>query len=391
MKGKKNSDGRPAGRTDREPQARNGLAVDLARRNPLHDWDHVASQKAASGCNDPRPFVTVIVTVYKRLDFLFESIRSVLDQDFVGALEIIIVDDDPSSDKNEALFARFPQLAGLNVTYYVNEQNLGLFGNWNRGLTLARGEWVTILNDDDLLDPACLSTLFAAVADDPTVDAIIPAKRILDQRLTSEDESSSRNIGARRTLPQKLWWVLSSRKGRRTLASNLFNKALQARLYRGSTTRRLRPHNFFWGNVIGNPVGFVFKRDVAMSLGGFYADEFPSSDHLFFARVADGFHFRQHRAVNASFRLAENESLKPETVLAGMQQSLLLQRIMAGRQVPHWWLRLSPLVMAYHHGDGRRFLGVDLPKFEVTKALQLELPRERPVVLASIRLLLGGY
>ena len=370
-------------------QEENSLAVDLDIRNPLRDWDHVGSRVAFRGERDDRPLVTMVITVYKRADFLAEAVASALNQDTEQPVEIIIMDDDPASTAVSSILERFPQLRGSDFTYYVNEANLGLFGNWNRGLDLARGEWVTILCDDDLLHRHCLSTFVAETARDPSIDGVIVAKEMLDQRVPVTGTRAGRV--KRRSFGEKVWGVLSSRAGRNALAAAALSRMLPWRLYGGRQSRRIEPRIFFWGSVLGAPVGFVFRKAAAQAIGGFRPEEYPSSDQLFLARFADRFHLRQHRRIGAIFRIAENESLKPEAVLAGMKQSLRLQHMMAGRQAPRWWLRLSPLIMAYHHADGYRFLGARLPVPMVEASLQMKLPRERRLLLAFARFLLGGY
>ena len=49
-------------------------------------------------------------------------------------------------------------------------KNIGMIGNWNRLYTLARGEWVVMLHDDDLLYNDYLSILFNKYIDIFTVD-----------------------------------------------------------------------------------------------------------------------------------------------------------------------------------------------------------------------------
>lgn len=368
------------------------LTVDLAARNPMRDWDHISSDKRFEGRCDDRPLLTIVITVYKRHDYLPGAIASALSQDIGASIEVLVVDDDPGSQKLPAILERMPALADENFRYFVNEENLGLFGNWNRGISLARAPWVTILNDDDLLDGECMARLFAVIAADASVDAIIPAKRYLDERAGSEAGADAAAAPLRRrSLLQKLNRVLLTRQGRRTLFPTLFGHLRTFTLFGFARSRRLRPRIFFWGNVLGNPVGFVFKKDKALALGGFYAEEYPSSDHLFFAKFADQYHFRQHRDVGATFRIAANESLKPDTILDGMKRSLDLQRMLAGRQVPRWWLLMSPQVMAYHHADGYRFLGTRLPVPQVEDALGMKLPKERRWLLGFARLVLRGY
>ena len=50
------------------------------------------------------------------------------------------------------------------VAYYKNEDNLGQAGNWNQLYELAKGEYVVMLHDDDMLFPFYLQTVFSLLA-----------------------------------------------------------------------------------------------------------------------------------------------------------------------------------------------------------------------------------
>ena len=39
-----------------------------------------------------------------------------------------------------------------NIRLIRNQKNIGMFGNWNKCIKEAKGTYVTILNDDDLLN-----------------------------------------------------------------------------------------------------------------------------------------------------------------------------------------------------------------------------------------------
>ena len=51
------------------------------------------------------------------------------------------------------------------ISYYKNKENLGMFGNWNRCLELARGEWVCILHSDDKIMPNYIEEMSKVVGD----------------------------------------------------------------------------------------------------------------------------------------------------------------------------------------------------------------------------------
>ena len=74
--------------------------------------------------------------------------------------ETIVVDNTPFDDGNAtpALdLVRELRLPGL--LYYHNRENIGSGYNWNRGVELARGEWICFLHDDDELLPHALQNL----------------------------------------------------------------------------------------------------------------------------------------------------------------------------------------------------------------------------------------
>lgn len=95
------------------------------------------------------PKVTIAIPTYKRANLLGQTIESALKQKSVCEFEVIVVDNNPErDDETEKLLASYNH---ERLYYYKNDKNLGLPGNWNRLFTLARGEWVVMVHDDDLL------------------------------------------------------------------------------------------------------------------------------------------------------------------------------------------------------------------------------------------------
>lgn len=94
------------------------------------------------------PIVTVCIPTYNRASLLKETIESVLLQTFHDFTLLIV--DNASEDATEAVVGSFDD---SRINYVRNAQNIGLRGNWNRCLTLARGQYISILPDDDLMMP----------------------------------------------------------------------------------------------------------------------------------------------------------------------------------------------------------------------------------------------
>lgn len=93
------------------------------------------------------PRVSVLLTCYNHLRYLPAAYESVLAQTFQD-FEILAIDDGSQDGTREWL-----QANASRAKLIFNETNLGTYGSLNRTLGEARGEFVAILNDDDLWGP----------------------------------------------------------------------------------------------------------------------------------------------------------------------------------------------------------------------------------------------
>lgn len=99
-----------------------------------------------------RPCVSIITPVFNTpRQWLEECAQSVLDQVY-DKWELILIDD--NSDDPE-LLKFLPELAARDsrIVLTKNEKRGGISGASNRGLELAKGEWIGFLDHDDLLEP----------------------------------------------------------------------------------------------------------------------------------------------------------------------------------------------------------------------------------------------
>lgn len=370
-----------------KPLTPRGEADGLSFRNAIADWDHVTSDLVLKGADDPEPLVTIAITTFKRYDLILESMRTALDQTFGRAYEIIVLDNDPDSRGAKLLVQALPELLTRNFRYFVNAENFGVFGNFNRCIQLARGEWLTILNDDDLLDRDYLQTMFGTLDKDASIDGIVSLKRVFS------DRDGTRNADAAADKPMSrsvLLELLSSWRGLRILLGRLHNRARLEWNYRGGDSRHIPARTFFWGAILGNGGGFLFRRSKAFEVGGFYPEEYPSADLWFFARFAIVGHLRQHRRVAASIRQTEG-SITQQTILTQIEKGYRLQHRLAGTVAPRWWRRLLPTMIAQYHYDFVREWGVSVSRSDVEHALGIKLPPHRPRTYKMLRALLGGY
>ena len=91
------------------------------------------------------PRVSVIIPTYNREKMVEDAIRSVLNQTF-SDFEIIIIDD-ASTDNTESIIK---SICDERIKYIRHERNKGGSAARNTGIMKARGEYIALLDSDDL-------------------------------------------------------------------------------------------------------------------------------------------------------------------------------------------------------------------------------------------------
>ncbi len=102
------------------------------------------------------PRVSVIIPTYNRAALVCEAVDSVLGQTYQD-FEILVIDDG-STDGTDAAVATY----GDRVRY-VWQENRGMSAARNRGIDLARGEYLALLDSDDLWMPFKLELMVAVL------------------------------------------------------------------------------------------------------------------------------------------------------------------------------------------------------------------------------------
>ena len=97
--------------------------------------------------NDP-PKVTVFIPVYNREAYIGTAIESILRQSF-PQFELLLVDDGSTDHSVEVLRS----YDDPRIRVVCNESNRGIPYTRNRGLELARGEYIALLDSDDTAQP----------------------------------------------------------------------------------------------------------------------------------------------------------------------------------------------------------------------------------------------
>lgn len=319
--------------------------------------------QSAQTC-DERPCLTIAIPTYRRPDLLQATIASVLAQTDLSKVELVVIEDDPASNDFDSLLAELPGLHGIAFRYYRNTINAGLFGNWNASLSLAHGKWVTLLNDDDLLDPAFVTTVRQVLAADPDIDAVVCSLRFLDQRTVTGNPAA--------VLP------------RAEKVRNVFRFGFRDR-------RRLRPAQMFFGSLAGSGLGLVVRTGVIRALGGYQATEYPSADYFFMTRLARSHHFIQLRAALAVSRVDQNVSARPETQIGFLRcQARLQEALLDSGLVPRWWRHIRASVMGIALRHTNRYWNRSFDRQDVERAIGASVSCRHLRIVRWYRLIIGA-
>ncbi len=108
---------------------------------------------------------SVVITTYNRLDLLKRAMNSALNQTI--ECEVVIADDCSSDGTREYVKSfkeQMPPSQQQRLVYFCNSTNSGHAATVNAGITIAKGEWIKFLDDDDYLASNCLSEMQRAIA-----------------------------------------------------------------------------------------------------------------------------------------------------------------------------------------------------------------------------------
>jgi glycosyltransferase involved in cell wall biosynthesis len=217
--------------------------------------------------------LSVCIPVYNCDKYITEAINSVLNQSFKD-LELIIVDNQ-STDKTVEVISSFKD---ERIKLVQNDSNIGMLANWNKAVSLARGEYIKVLPADDFLYPGCL------------------------QRQVDVLESDNM---------KKIALVCGRKKIINDTGKTLFTRGFSRREIRVSGTEAINHTVRSGGNIIGEPGVVMFRKEILEKSGPFIADIYYAMDlSMWFKMLLHGDLYSLPVAVCA-FRISTvSESIK---------------------------------------------------------------------------------
>jgi glycosyltransferase involved in cell wall biosynthesis len=182
------------------------------------------------------PAVSICIPTYNYRRYLSDALNSSLNQTFRD-IEVLVVDN-CSDDGSMELIEEFAR-RDARVLPHRNERNIGMAGNFNRCLELARGRYIKFLCADDVLEPRCVEALVGGME-------------------SRED--------VRLAACARYYFAEVGRPGKKVAYTSRPETLAGAQVLRDC---------FYKGNLIGEPTAVLFRRsDAAAGFDGSYLQIF---------------------------------------------------------------------------------------------------------------------
>ena len=242
--------------------------------------------------------VSIMIPTYKRKILLNKAVKSVLLSRTNYSYEIVIVDNNPET-KSEEVEEMLREFNDNRVSYYVNEKNIGMFGNWNRCIDYARGKWILVLNDDDYISSDYIETMMSYINRLPGCKAI----------------------------SCQHWYV------------DMEDSIIKGDYIKGnSKVIPIKMKDFYYFHPI-NIYGCMFDKETAIKLGGFDERFYPCCDAVLLMRICKEYGLYLCSDLLFYYRWAVNESQKLETQIGFADFQLLKAKLL--NQKYHFYRNLG--------------------------------------------------
>ncbi|MBD0850797.1 glycosyltransferase family 2 protein [Maribacter arenosus] len=236
--------------------------------------DHPPHIKPYSG--DYNPLWSVMIPVYNCIDYLKETMESVLQQDAgLELMQIEVVDDCSSDGDVEELVKK---IGKGRIGYYRQEENLGSLRNFETCINRSKGKYIHLLHGDDRIEVGFYDEIAALFRNYPKAGAAYTNFNFIDNKS--------------RLISQKKNGILEHPG----IIPDFFDKIAVKNLLQ--------------------PPAIVVKRTTFEALGSFFAVHF-GEDWEMYARIGSKFPVAYSPKHLASYRLDPRSGITHKSFLSG--------------------------------------------------------------------------
>lgn len=203
-------------------------------------YDCVKSKNLIKGKID-NPEYSFVIPTYKRLNQTLRAVKSCLNQTIKNIkYDVIVIDNEPNlSVEENQLYKELVNINDGRISYFINEENIGMVGNWNRCFKLSSAPWIILLHSDDIVVSTYLENII--------------------------------------NIKDKFHFDIYYVNGKFIKDENEICTPIKGHLYKISLFDTL------FGNLTTTS-GCLFNREKVLSIGGFNNDYYPCIDYHFLVK-----------------------------------------------------------------------------------------------------------
>ncbi len=233
------------------------------------------------------PLLSVVIPTFRRPQFLNDALHSIISQKTDIHFEVVIIDNDSEKLYLEHIVQIVKSKSDPRISLYCNKENIGMFRNWNAGVQIARGEYVTILNDDDVLKVDFVNDVIKYLKRHSYIQMLSTSVEVFGDKKASH----FRKIVFFREFFEKL-----------------AAKKIDDELY------QIGISHYYTGIPHFGSLGVVFKRTAFDLVGGFNESMYPIADIDFTTNMCEMFGSYRIFKYYARYRIHQNDSKDPKSI-----------------------------------------------------------------------------
>ena len=148
------------------------------------------------------PLVSVLIPTHNRKDMIERLIKNVQNSTYPN-IEITVIDD----KSEDGTVASLQQTFGIQIKIIQNSVNSGVACSRNMGIAQARGEYIFLVDDDNVVDEHCIARLVDFLEKEKDILMAGPVMMFLKE-------------------PTRVWWAGTERNMTTSRTHFLFTKGL---------------------------------------------------------------------------------------------------------------------------------------------------------------------
>lgn len=237
--------------------------------------------------------LTIAIPTYKRHKLLRETVKAAASQITNLDYKIIVCDNDHETSKT--FVDDIVSIAPDKISYIINDVNIGMFGNWNKCMSVCDTKYFTILSDDDILKPKFVETTLNVLRANPDIKVLAVETEVFG----SQKATSFNRIVKLRTM---IDLIFANKRSRGLYLLNVEHYLVGI------------PHFGSLGIVIDSQIirdGFQFDED-------FY----PISDIVFTTNLHQRYGCYFLKLPLARYRIHDSESSNRKTISATIEKTV---------------------------------------------------------------------